>query len=307
MQVAEGILTARGGMTSHAAVVARGMGKCCVAGCSALEIDYSGRHAQGRRRHGDSSRRIPHARRHRRRGDRRDACRPSSPRCRRSSRKFMGWADAERATRRARQRRHAARRQSRARIRRRRYRAVPHRAYVLRARADRGGARDDPGGERASSAPRALAKILPMQRDDFVGILREMAGLPVTIRLLDPPLHEFLPKEEDGDSRARGQDWHHPGASQAGARQPVRVQPDAGPSRLAPGYQLSRKSTRRRRARFSRRRCQLRARGRQGDSGNHAAADRRAKEFEILAGEIREVAARGVQGNAAKVASRSAR
>jgi pyruvate, orthophosphate dikinase len=50
--------------------------------------------------------------------------------------------------------------------------------------------------ESADQRARALAKIIPMQRDDFIGILREMAGLPVTIRLLDPPLHEFLPKEE---------------------------------------------------------------------------------------------------------------
>ncbi len=50
--------------------------------------------------------------------------------------------------------------------------------------------------ENAKQRAAALAKILPMQRDDFVGILREMAGLPVTIRLLDPPLHEFLPKED---------------------------------------------------------------------------------------------------------------
>ena len=50
---------------------------------------------------------------------------------------------------------------------------------------------DDEAGRRA-----ALAKILPMQREDFIGILRAMAGLPVTIRLLDPPLHEFLPQHE---------------------------------------------------------------------------------------------------------------
>jgi pyruvate,orthophosphate dikinase len=50
--------------------------------------------------------------------------------------------------------------------------------------------------ENGEQRARALAKILPMQRDDFVGILREMAGLPVTIRLLDPPLHEFLPHQD---------------------------------------------------------------------------------------------------------------
>ena len=59
--------------------------------------------------------------------------------------------------------------------------------------------------QNAKERAKALAKILPMQRDDFVGILREMQGLPVTIRLLDPPLHEFLPKEERRDPRARAE------------------------------------------------------------------------------------------------------
>ena len=61
-------------------------------------------------------------------------------------------------------------------------------------------ARDDPRRTTLHSAQRALAKLLPFQREDFIGIFREMAGLPVTIRLLDPPLHEFLPDRRRSSS-----------------------------------------------------------------------------------------------------------
>ncbi len=75
-------------------------------------------------------------------------------------------------------------------------RPVPDRAHVLRPhRAD---ARDDPGRNATRIASKALAKLLPFQRDDFAGIFRAMKGLPVTIRTLDPPLHEFLPHDADG-------------------------------------------------------------------------------------------------------------
>ncbi len=84
---------------------------------------------------------------------------------------------------RARQRRHAARRAHRAKLRRRRHRPVPHRAHVLRRRAHPRHVGDDPRRDAHGSA-RALDKLLPFQRDDFVGIFRAMSGLPVTIRLL---------------------------------------------------------------------------------------------------------------------------
>ncbi len=73
---------------------------------------------------------------------------------------------------------------------------MPHRAYVLRCRPHRRSAPDDPGGCASRIAKSALAKLLPMQRHDFEGIFKAMEGLPVTIRLLDPPLHEFLPQKE---------------------------------------------------------------------------------------------------------------
>jgi pyruvate,orthophosphate dikinase len=77
---------------------------------------------------------------------------------------------------------------------------LPHRAHVLRGRPHQGDARDDPRRDRRDRE-KALAKLLPYQRDDFIGIFKAMKGLPVTIRLLDPPLHEFLPHDDapEGD------------------------------------------------------------------------------------------------------------
>jgi pyruvate,orthophosphate dikinase len=193
MQVAEGILTARGGMTSHAAVVARGMGKCCVAGCGELTIDYGAgtMAANGRVIHRGEyltldgstgeviSGRVPTV----------EAA--MSP----AFKKFMGWADAERK------------------LGVRANADTPHDAAVARDFGAEGiglcrtehmffnedritAVREMIMAESADQRAAALEKIVPMQRSDFVGILRAMAGLPVTIRLLDPPLHEFLPKGE---------------------------------------------------------------------------------------------------------------
>jgi pyruvate,orthophosphate dikinase len=191
MSVAEGILTARGGKASHAAVVARGMGKCCVAGCGALDIRYDQdaftvgdtRVAAGEWITLDGSTgevflgRVPTVRPEGETGD---------------FATLMGWAD---------------------RVRRLRVRTnadTPHDAEVARRfgaegiglcrtehmffEADRIDAvREMILARDAAGRERALAKLQPMQRGDFAGIFRAMAGLPVTIRLLDPPLHEFLP------------------------------------------------------------------------------------------------------------------
>jgi len=194
MQVAEGILTARGGMTSHAAVVARGMGKCCVAGCSALEIDY----AAGALKVGD---RVIH------RGEyiTLDGATGEviagrvptvQPEMSDFFRKFMKWADQER------------------RLGVRANADTPTDARVAREYGAEGiglcrtehmffgqgrieAVREMIMAENIEQRTRALEKIVPMQREDFVAILREMEGKPVTIRLLDPPLHEFLPKDDD--------------------------------------------------------------------------------------------------------------
>ena len=195
MEVASGILTSRGGMTSHAAVVTRGMGKCCVAGAGELVVDEkkkelrvkgqtfkegdwlsldgtTGRVIKGRLNTLEAS------------PDDKDLV------------KFMAWAD-------------------------------PHRRLKVRANADIprdaktaiafgaegiGLCRTEhmffaedrlpfmramimAGTEKERRA--ALKKLLPMQRADFAGLFKAMKGFPVTIRTLDPPLHEFLPKRED--------------------------------------------------------------------------------------------------------------
>ena len=195
MEVAKGILTSRGGMTSHAAVVTRGMGKCCVAGAGDIDVNEKAREMRvkgqvfkegdwisldgttGRVIKGKLGTLDPS---------------PDDP----ELEKFMQWAD-------------------------------PHRTMKVRANADiprdaiqarTFGAEgiglcrtehmffgeekigpmremilaDDEKGRRA-----ALKKLLPLQRKDFAGVFKAMDGLPVTIRTLDPPLHEFLPRRED--------------------------------------------------------------------------------------------------------------
>jgi pyruvate,orthophosphate dikinase len=190
MQVAEGILTARGGMTSHAAVVARGMGKCCVAGCAALNIDYAAgtMSADGKVVHRGEYITLDGSA-----GEVIEGRVPTvDPEMPPFFKKFLTWADAERK------------------LGVRANADTPHDADVAREFGAEGiglcrtehmffdserisAVREMIMAENPAQRGRALAKILPMQREDFVGILKEMAGLPVTIRLLDPPLHEFLP------------------------------------------------------------------------------------------------------------------
>jgi pyruvate,orthophosphate dikinase len=195
MEVAKGILTSRGGMTSHAAVVTRGMGKCCVAGAGDIDVNEKTREMKvkgqifkegdwisldgttGRVIKGKLGTLDPS---------------PDDP----ELQKFMQWAD-------------------------------PHRKMKVRANADiprdaiqaRAFGAEGIGlcrtehmffGEGKISLMRAmiladnekdrraaLKKLLPKQREDFVGVFKAMDGLPVTIRTLDPPLHEFLPRRED--------------------------------------------------------------------------------------------------------------
>ena len=194
MLAAQGILTARGGMTSHAAVVARGWGKCCVAGCGDLEIDYA-----------DGSFRVDAGGRNLtvRRGDvislngttgevMLGAVPLADPELPDDLNRLMDWGDE---TRRLGVRANADTPEDAARAREFGAEGIglcrtEHMFFgedrILAVRQmilaeDEAGRRD------------ALARILPMQRHDFEGILRAMAGYPVTIRLLDPPLHEFLP------------------------------------------------------------------------------------------------------------------
>jgi pyruvate,orthophosphate dikinase len=194
MHAAKGILTSRGGMTSHAAVVARGMGRACVAGAGAITVDYKAQlfvvggrtvkrgevitidGASGNVMMGQ----VPTV----------------QPELSGDFGVLMAWADQSR------------------RLRVRANADTPLDAQVARDFGAEGiglcrtehmffdaeriiavremiVAKDEPG-RRA-----ALSKLLPMQRQDFVEIFKIMAGLPVTIRLLDPPLHEFLPHTDD--------------------------------------------------------------------------------------------------------------
>jgi pyruvate,orthophosphate dikinase len=194
MHAAEGILTSRGGMTSHAAVVARGMGRPCVSGAGSLRIDYQAQTlvvGPARLKRGDvitidgatgevMAGEVPTV----------------QPELSGDFATLMGWADGFR------------------RLKVRANAETPLDAETARGfgaegiglcrtehmffEADRIVAvremilAHDSEGRKA-----ALAKILPMQRRDFVRLFEIMAGLPVTIRLLDPPLHEFLPHTDE--------------------------------------------------------------------------------------------------------------
>jgi pyruvate,orthophosphate dikinase len=193
MAAAQGILTSRGGMTSHAAVVARGMGKCCVAGAKQVEVDEVGRHFQaegvtvkegdwltldgstGRVIAGETPLVEPTP------GD--DFLR------------LMSWADKYR---RLRVRTNADTPGDAARAREFGAEGIGLcRTEHMFFEGDRIRAmREMILADSEDGRRKALAKLLPMQREDFTGIFRAMDGFPVTIRLLDPPLHEFLPRDE---------------------------------------------------------------------------------------------------------------
>lgn len=194
MDAAQGILTARGGMTSHAAVVARGMGKCCVAGCEAIKVDEKNNQfsvgnivvkkdsyitldgSTGQVMLGQ----VP----------------TIEPALSGAFSKFLSWADQ---------------------VRRLKIRAnadIPRDAQKARDFGAEGiglcrtehmfFAKDRIPlvqkmilAQTTEERKKALDKLLPLQEEDFEGLFEVMEGYPVTIRLLDPPLHEFLPRRED--------------------------------------------------------------------------------------------------------------
>jgi pyruvate,orthophosphate dikinase len=200
-----GILTSRGGKTSHAAVVARGMGKPCVVGCSQIEIDEAGKKfnvsfgssaknhlssetvvSEGQRITIDGSTGRVYV------GD----IPTVEPEITPEFRELLQWAAETKA------------------IKIRANADTPESAALARkygaegiglCRTERMFNRHDRiaqfvnmiMAETEQQRRKALAELEPLQRQDFKAILKEMQGLPVTIRLLDPPLHEFLPKEED--------------------------------------------------------------------------------------------------------------
>jgi len=195
MEVAAGILTSRGGMTSHAAVVTRGMGKCCVAGAGEIHVDEKKREmtAKGQTFHaGDwvsldgTTGRVIKGKLNTMEAS------PDDP----ELQTIMGWAEPFRKLR-----VRANADIPRDAIQARTFGAegiglcrtehmffaedrIPHMQAMILA--------DNEKDRRL-----ALKKLLPMQRSDFVGVFKAMDGFPVTIRTLDPPLHEFLPRREE--------------------------------------------------------------------------------------------------------------
>jgi pyruvate, orthophosphate dikinase len=193
MHAARGILTSRGGMTSHAAVVARGMGRPCVAGAGDLRIDYEAGTMAARSasvKAGDVITIDGST------GDVMLGEVPAiQPELSGDFASLMGWADK---IRRLKVRANAETRIDAEAARRFGAEGIGlSRTEHMFFEADRIGAMrrvimaEDETGRRAG-----LAELLPIQREDFIEIFRIMKGLPVTIRLLDPPLHEFLPKTE---------------------------------------------------------------------------------------------------------------
>jgi pyruvate,orthophosphate dikinase len=194
MAVAQGILTARGGMTSHAAVVARGMGTCCVAGCSAVAVNEEGRFITiaGQRVNAGEYISIDGTTGNIYLGK----IATQEAELSDDFERFMTWADEIRTMK---VRTNADTPDDAA-------KAVEFgaegigltRTEHMFFEADRITSMREMIVSRTEEQRRkALDKLLPMQRGDFEGIFKAMAGRPVTIRLLDPPLHEFLPQEKD--------------------------------------------------------------------------------------------------------------
>ena len=195
MAVAEGILTARGGMTSHAAVVARGMGKCCVSGAGALDIDYKNKTVDV---DGTLLREGDYISINGTTGE------VYVGQVETKAAELSGdFADlmklADKYTR----------------LQVRTNADTPHDAAIARKFGAAGiglcrtehmffegekikAMREMILAENAEGRTKALAKILPYQQEDFKGIFKAMEGCPVTVRLLDPPLHEFVPHDLKG-------------------------------------------------------------------------------------------------------------
>jgi len=195
MQAAKGILTQTGGKTSHAAVVARGWGKCCIVGCDALKIDYQARQLsvngtiirQGDFLTLDGSTGVVY----------RGRLELEVPKPPKEFFTLMSWADRRR---RLRVRTNADTPEDAARAVEMGAEGIglcrtEHMFFATRERQL--AIQEMILAESTEARKAALDKLLPYQREDFVGIFEAMAGRPVTIRLLDPPLHEFLPRSPE--------------------------------------------------------------------------------------------------------------
>jgi pyruvate,orthophosphate dikinase len=194
---ARGVLTAQGGMTSHAAVVARGMGKPCVAGCEGLTVDLD----NGRLKIGDQE--LAEGDVITIDGGTGDvivgAVNLVPPQINEDFELMLGWADE---SRRLKVRANADTPADAAKAREFGAQGIglcrTEHMFMAEERLPLVRAMIMASGEEERRD--ALAKLLPFQQEDFEGIFEAMAGLPVTIRLLDPPLHEFLPSLEEAES-----------------------------------------------------------------------------------------------------------
>ena len=193
MKAAQGILTVRGGMTSHAAVVARGMGKCCVSGCGEINMDEANKQftLAGKTYHEGDWLSLDGST-----GSIYDGAMPTvDASVGGDFGRIMAWADKYR------------------RLQVRTNADTPHDAAKARELGAQGiglcrtehmffegdriaAIREMICSDTVEQREKALAKLLPMQQGDFEGIYEAMEGCPVTIRFLDPPLHEFVPTEE---------------------------------------------------------------------------------------------------------------
>ena len=254
MQIADGILTAFGGASSHAALVSRQMGKVCIVGCGALDIDY----------HKDT---VTVGGKTLKAGDWisidgftgevfdgqvatkpsevvqvliTKTLKPEQSEIYQQYAQLMSWVDKHRK------------------LRVRTNADQPDQAAAAVAFGAEGiglcrtehmffdhidEIREMILADTPEDREKALAKLLPFQRDDFDGLFRAMKGRPVTIRLLDPPLHEFLPSTTCTSSRP-GRKLAKSWASRRKTiarrvRRAARVQPDARPPRLPAGHRLS--------------------------------------------------------------------
>lgn len=201
MVAAEGILTIRGGMTSHAAVVARGMGTCCVAGCGDLNINEEGRYfkvlgktyEEGEYISLDGSTGKVYG----------EAIKTVAPAISGYFGKFMEWADKVRALK-VRTNADTPKDASQAVSFGAEGIGLCRTEHMFFKEERIPAVREMILSKTEKQRRKALEKLLPMQREDFIGIYEAMGEKAVTIRLLDPPLHEFLPKnDEDINSLAK--------------------------------------------------------------------------------------------------------
>jgi len=202
MHAAQGILTATGGKTSHAAVVARGWGKCCIVGCDALRIDYG---AGTLSLNGKTLRQGDRITLDGSSGEIYDGELPLVPPIEPEEyHQLMGWCDE---IRRLKVRTNADTPEDAA-------KAVKYGAQGIglcrtehmffETEARRLAMQEMIIADSETARRVALDKLLPFQRSDFEGIFKAMNGLPVTIRLVDPPLHEFLPQTDEDRRRLAG-------------------------------------------------------------------------------------------------------